>query len=128
LLSTSVKIVGWTKKPEGSQDRLLGRFDHCRVAEREHWGQLPGGKKQRVVAGGQQTAHAQRSPRREREGRTAHGVHVSVDLGRPTSEVVERGCRDRYFPACIGQWLLCVDRLQLGKLLAVGLDQVSDAT
>ncbi len=114
-------------EPQRGQRRLLGRLEDDRAAGGERRGDLPHRHQQREVPGHDLGADADRLAYACSEhvaGRDRH--RLALDLGRPAGVVAQVG--DRGGDVALGrrQRLAVVERLELGELVAVGLDQLRE--
>src|SRR5581483_11030295 len=107
--------------------RLLGRLQHHRAARGQRRRDLPHRHQQRVVPGDDLRADADRLAQRVAEdvaGRDRD--RLALDLGRPAGVVAQ--VRDRGGDVAVrgGQRFAVVERLELGELGPVALDQVGE--
>ena len=109
------------------QRRLLGGLQDQRAARRERRRDLPDRHQQREVPGHDLGADADRLAQRVTE-QVAAGDRdrLALDLRRPARVVAQVGDRGGDVALGRGQRLAVVERLELGELLAVGLDQLGE--
>ena len=116
-------------EPQRRQRRLLGRLQDDRAARGERRGDLPDRHQQREVPGDDLRADADRLA--QRVARAGRGPRPGSS--RPRSWSASRrssaGARPRpaTSPFAAGERLAVVERLELGELVAVGLDQLGEA-
>ena len=112
-------------EPQRGQRRLLGRLQDDRAAGGERRGDLPDRHQQRVVPGDDLGADADRLAQRVAE-HVAGGDRdrLALDLGRPAGVVAQVVDRGGDVALRGGQRLAVVERLELGELVAVCLDQL----
>ena len=118
-------------QPERGQRGLLGGLEDDRVARGDRGDDLEAGHEQREVPRHDAGDDADRLAARvgvEVTARHRHRDGGALHLGGPPGEVAEqlRGGRDVPVPGGLDA-LAVVERLELGELVGVGLDQVADA-
>ena len=120
-------------QPQCGQRGLLSRLEHHGAPGRERGGELPRGHQQREVPRNDLPYHADRLPQRVAvEVRARHVGHrdvdrVALDLGGPAGHVLEHVRRQGHVRDLRdGIRLAVVERLELGKLVEVLVDQVTD--
>ncbi len=112
---------------KAGQRRLLGGLEDQRTAGRQGRGDLPHRHQQRKVPRDDLRAHAHRLAQRVDEQVAARGRdRLALDLRRPARVVAQ--VRHRGGDVALGrrQRLAVVERLELGELLAVCLDQLGE--
>ncbi len=109
------------------QRRLLGGLEDQRAAGGEGRGDLPDRHQQREVPGHDLSADADRLAQRVDEEVAARDRdRLALDLGRPAGVVAQVGDRAGDVAAGGGERLAVVERLDLGELVAVCLDQLGE--
>ena len=106
---------------------LLGRLHHHGVAGRDRRGDLPHRLQQRIVPGDDAADDAERLAQRHVDVGAGHRNGVALDLGRHAGEIFQRVDRGHRVD-CLGiaDRLAGVERLELGKLRPVGLDELRE--
>ena len=122
------RLQGQLPEPQGGQRRLLGGLEHDRAAGRQRRPDLPDRHQQREVPGDDLSADADRLASRVTEDPgIAGGDGRSIDLGRPACVVLEVGDGvGHVHPLGELQRLAVVERLELGQLLLVRLDELGE--